>query len=555
MKSRYILFATALIVCGRISAQETYENAQIAASDLNGTARYVGMGGAMEALGAELSTIGTNPAGIGLFRRSYIGISGGLQIQHDAPKSSMGHATNASFDQIGFVWNFENDPSNSINVGFNYHKSRNFNQILSAANNLHDASLNKASYMKNIAGNSRQGGFYIDRNNRGELIGYEDAASEYTANTYSQLDHLMWNHFLVQTDADGNSTAAYQTAQGYGMNRFSTGYIGQYDFHVSGSSGSRFFAGATVSIHDVHYKRSSVYQEILLDKNNQPSAQQTVNDTRRITGQGYDLKLGIILRPIERSPFRIGLYVHTPTWYDLTTSNTTTLENQYRQTAGATPGTYNPNTDNIGKYGLSQRYKFRMYTPWKFGLSLGHTVGKSLAIGATYEYADYSSVKSRINLQEIYDPWWNETYTTSDNDHAMNAHTYSMLLGVSTLKLGLEFKPLPELALRAGYNYVSPMYRKDAYKDMTINSVGTYYASSADYTNWGAINRFTCGLGFTMDHWLLDFAYQYSSQSGDFFPFATSIAYNDQVEETNYTVGTRVNNNRSNLVFTLAYRF
>ena len=38
-------------------AQETYENAKVSAQDLNGTARYVGMGGAMEALGADISTI------------------------------------------------------------------------------------------------------------------------------------------------------------------------------------------------------------------------------------------------------------------------------------------------------------------------------------------------------------------------------------------------------------------------------------------------------------------------------------------------------------------
>lgn len=50
-----------------LAAQETYENAKLMKGDLNGTARYVGMGGAMEALGADISTISTNPAGIGLF--------------------------------------------------------------------------------------------------------------------------------------------------------------------------------------------------------------------------------------------------------------------------------------------------------------------------------------------------------------------------------------------------------------------------------------------------------------------------------------------------------
>lgn len=38
-----------------------------------------------------------------------------------------------------------------------------------------------------------------------------------------------------------------------------------------------------------------------------------------------DLKLGVIVRPIESSPFRLGFAVHTPTWYDLRESYNATL--------------------------------------------------------------------------------------------------------------------------------------------------------------------------------------------------------------------------------------
>lgn len=51
-------------------AQETYQDTKFAENSLTGTARYVGMGGAMEALGADISTISSNPAGLGLFRKS-----------------------------------------------------------------------------------------------------------------------------------------------------------------------------------------------------------------------------------------------------------------------------------------------------------------------------------------------------------------------------------------------------------------------------------------------------------------------------------------------------
>ena len=68
------------------AAQDTYENANVLGGDLNGTARYVGMGGALEALGADISTISTNPAGLGLFRHSSISLSTGLVSQQGMNK-------------------------------------------------------------------------------------------------------------------------------------------------------------------------------------------------------------------------------------------------------------------------------------------------------------------------------------------------------------------------------------------------------------------------------------------------------------------------------------
>ena len=64
MKKIQLIMTAILLAVVPAAAQETYENAKIAAEDLNGTARYVGMGGAMDALGADISTISTNPAGI-----------------------------------------------------------------------------------------------------------------------------------------------------------------------------------------------------------------------------------------------------------------------------------------------------------------------------------------------------------------------------------------------------------------------------------------------------------------------------------------------------------
>ena len=51
---KHILFASLLMTSMAAAAQETYQDAKLTAPQLTGTARYVGMGGAMEALGADI---------------------------------------------------------------------------------------------------------------------------------------------------------------------------------------------------------------------------------------------------------------------------------------------------------------------------------------------------------------------------------------------------------------------------------------------------------------------------------------------------------------------
>jgi len=495
-----------------IAAQETYENTKLIDNDLNGTARYVGMGGAMEALGADISTISSNPAGIGLFRKSTFSGSFGLVTQQDAKEFASANKTNMSFDQAGFVYSLRNGRSSFLNFAFNYHKSRNFDQILSASSSLSGASQNKLTYQKF----------------RNKVFTSKDDP------TYSQVDHLYMNNLLYNA---GDSTYYNYPAESYMFNRSTTGYIGEYDFNVSGNINDRVYLGLTMGIHDVHYKHYSEYSEKFAN-NADGIAGLTLIDNRKITGTGVDLKFGAIFRPIEDSPFRIGLSVATPTWYDLTTSNTTSL------------------TDGKTSANVGESYDFKVYTPWKFGVSLGHTVGDYLALGASYEYADYGSMDTRINDGDgYYDDWYGEYYESSSSDDAMNDNTKKVLKGVSTLKLGLEYKPMPEFAIRLGYNYVSPMFDKEGYKDGTISSAGSYYASQTDYTNWKATNRLTCGFGYAIGQLNLDIAYQYSSTNGDFHPFMNYYESNTASAEDNEASAVKVSNKRHQLLFTVGYRF
>ena len=529
MKRFLFIFISAFSAVG-LFAQETYENANIATGDLNGTARYVGMGGAMDALGADISTIATNPAGIGLFRHSAANVSFGFVSQQDAKDFAGANATNMSFDQIGFVYSRRTGRSSFLNFAFNYHKSRNFNYILSAADALNGASQNKYSYMKGVSG----------------VFGRDDSGApsvDYGSLAFSQLDYLYYENILPVFDEEGEYVSdVYNDANGYMFNRASSGYIGEYDFNISGNIDDRLYLGLTVGIHDVNYNGYSEYSENLVSSEGTPVGSVAIGDERIISGTGFNIKFGMIFRPIENSPFRIGISASTPTWYDLSTRNHTVLANNTEL------GEYDSGTSD-------EAYDFKLYTPWKFGLSLGTTFGNYLAVGASYDYANYGNLDTRINDGGGYDWYYGDYYEGSSSDKAMNSHTDRTLKGVSTLKVGLEFKPDAALAIRLGYNYVSPMYNKNGYKDYTVDSPGTYYTSSTDYTNWKATNRITCGLGYSVKKFSFDVAYQYSVQNGDFHPFTDfgSAAMPDG--ERNLASSTDVSNKRHQVLFTMGYAF
>lgn len=503
--------ASLALVSSVAMAQETYENTKLIDNNLNGTARYVGMGGAMEALGADLSTIGTNPAGLGLFRKGKVDLSFGLVSQTGMNKFSSLNKTNMSFDQIGVVFNVNKTPNVSFNIGFNYHKSRNFDQLLNAANTLNNASQNKLTYQKY----------------RNQVFRTQDDA------TYSQVDNLYMKNLLYNNTT---STYYYFPASGYLYNQQNKGYIGEYDMNLSANINDRVYLGLTMGIHDVHYKGYTEYTENFVhNANNIPGL--TLNDSREITGTGFDVKFGAIVRPMAESPFRLGAYVHTPVWYDLTTSNYTEL----------TDGTLRPS--------IGESYDFRVNTPWKFGLSAGTTLADRVALGATYEYAAYNAMQTRIKDGGTYDWYYGTYYESSHNDRVMNNHTEDALRGQHTLKLGVEAKITDHFSLRAGYNYLSALFKDLAEKNGSLKSPGTYYASSTSYVNWKDTNRFTFGLGWNVWRFNIDLAYQYSQQNGTFYPFMDYHEGSAPSVEDNIANPTKVNNKQHQLLLTMGYKF
>ena len=521
MKTKYMTLMASLMMALPTVAQETYENAKIAAQDLNGTARYVGMGGAVDALGADLSTIGSNPAGIGLFRHSKVEASMGMVTQQGAAEYNHGDATNLSFDQVGFVWASQNRNGTSFfNVAVNFHKSRNFDYILSADDKLNGASQNKLSYMK-LANNVS---YPID------MDGNIDWGRPYIS--CNQLDDIYTRNLF---NAPGDGKLYYYDATSYDFDRAHEGYIGAYDINFSGNINDRVYLGMTLGIEDVRYRHTADYTETM-SPNPENINQLNVYDERSIKGTGVNLKLGAIFRPIEYAPLLLGINVASPTWYELKSSNYTEI------------------SDGLVTIHNGESYKYKMFTPWKFGINAGYTIDQKVALGAGFEFADYGHIDTRVNDTDHYDYYY-DYYDSSHSDKEMNNHTKSTLKGVSTFKLGVEVKPIPEIAVRAGYNYVSPMYKNNGFKDGTLNSYGSYYSSATDYTNWKATNRFTCGIGFKFSpNTNLDLAYQYSATSGNFTPFMQYVD-NELPEWDIHCNEVKVDNKRHQILCTLGYTF
>ena len=497
-----ILTAALLLTSLGISAQETYQNAELATKDLNGDARYVGMGGAMEALGANMSAATENPAALGLFRRGAASLTMGVSSHKPIGNLSADGKTVVNLDQVGFVIATKTGYDSYMNFGINYHKSTDFNQILSVASRgleygkFTDTD-EDGNVVKEFAATGSQHGITFEKGS--------EAGPHGTHSTYSQVDEIYQGMFgypgLNYLDIVMSSGDNY-------LDRERRGYIGNFDFTLSGNHQNRIYWGAAATISTVHYKNNTFYSEKLI-YDGTPCNGITIDDFHEIKGTGFNLKGGVIFRPVEASPFRIGLSVETPTWYDLSSYSSTYGESKVYVKDLIGPSKSNTMCD----------YDFEISTPWKFGLSAGTTIGKNIAIGATYNYSDYSSIKSKIKDGGSYD-WWTDTYyTSSHKDEQMNQHTSTTLKGVSTFKIGAECRVIPEVAVRLGYNYVSPMYKKEGARNMFLDSPGTETSSTTDFTNWESTNRFTCGIGFNIDNFSVDLAYQYNTTKGTYLPY------------------------------------
>ena len=552
MLKRNMILVGSLCMALGAGAQNAYDAERLLGNELNGTARFVGMGGAMSALGGDMSVMGTNPAGIGIFRSNDASFS--FSLNNTSTQSSFNGTqmkedkTRASLDQMGFVYTQKVSNRNLlryVNFGFGYHKSKNFNRLFSMggaldglsqswqlSGDLNDAGINGTDF-DNILDDKNPYGAYFNREKYSILsmmalrTGVVDWNPEYDAK-YKGEDNI---RKIPVLGWDGERNNFYSEEKGG---------ISEYDFSIAFNLGDRVYLGATLGIYDVLYDRFSSYTEDLIgyqatDGNDDriysipvegdqavSNGGYTLDNYYRLEGSGVDLKLGAIIRPFEESPFRIGLSVHTPTWYELTETTNAVLSSDIN----ALKNYINyDNYENLSEYltPLYLTYDYRLSTPWKFNVSAGTTIGGLIALGAEYEYADYSTSR----LEDL------EGFQLGDQ-----ISVEKFLNGVSTLRVGMEARIAPSFSLRAGYNHSSAMFKDDAYSALAV------YRTSTDFNNVKEKDTVTFGLGYSGNVIYADMALKYDMYKSDFYAF-------DDIDLPK----TAVDNERCQLIFTLGARF
>ena len=527
----------ALLFSSEVGAQTIYDAAKFSGKDLNGTARFVGMGGAMGALGGDISTISTNPAGIGIYRSNDLMTTFGFNYT-SSESNYKGNIMNSdkyrgSFDNIGFVYSSKIGNQTAlryVNFGFNYHKAKSFNRDFAMGGDM--AGISQTDQMANMTD-----GASIDRLENKDV---------FTNTEIGWLSALGWKKALLYSDG----TDLYKGFPGSSPNgAYSSrerGGIDVYDFNLSFNIQDRVYLGFTFGAYDLNYTKDTYYSESLY--NNNTDYFYSLDSYTKTSGTGYDFKAGVIVRPLEDSPLRIGAAIHSPVFYNLTLYSSAILgsdadrdkiNNAPIPITFKTVDTYDyVNGDAITDY--------KLRTPWKYNLSLGYTIGSNVALGAEYEYQDYSTSKL--------------SYGDGVRMSNENGMMKDMLKGVNTLRLGAEIKLVPEFAVRAGYNYSSAVFENDALKGLPYNSIHT----DTDFSNEKSINNFTLGLGYRIGNFYADIAYQYSVYKEDFYPFVrgfygldldNKIPNKGEILSDMNLIKTKVNNDRQQVLLTLGFRF
>jgi hypothetical protein len=497
---KYLSFLILFFLCySTLSAQTAADALRFSYFDVSGTARTIGVGGALGALGADYSVASTNPAGLAMYRTSEFIISPSMFFSTVDARldgtSNIDSENKSRFNFSSIAYVIHSRPSSAASKWKTSNIAIGVNQIANFSQTLYFSGVSTGSI------NDRFLELAYDENGNGLLPDNLDAFEGGLAFTTGAI-----------YDPDGDYTNGAQWINDFQLIRDvevykeqlinRRGAINELNFSVSGNYNERLMIGASVGLPFVNYEEEKTYVEE--DPGDEVPAfeQTTFTEDLTTSGIGVNLKLGLIFRVSQA--LRLGAAVHTPTSYTLTDNFSTELTYIFDQGNG--PEAFSDESP-------AGTFEYKLKSPWRYIGSLGYIIQKKGFLSAEIEYVNYSG--ANFNLTANSSSLDDAAYEEELNDEISGLFTSSL-----NIKLGGEYA-YDKFRFRAGYTIY-----------------GTPYADG-DNTD----TAISLGVGLRLDKFYVDLAFRRLMQDEVYSPYVTVDPSRQQF------VNNSINNDRVALTF------
>lgn len=430
-----------------------------------GSARIQAIGGAQVALGGDLSSAVSNPAGLGFYNRSEFSFSPSLNfLQSDAGfdgNSVLTESENFNINQLGVVIN-KTKPDSDDDF-----KGGSFAITLQRTN-----SFKQEFVYDGFNDNNSIVDFFLEQSNGVPVNLLEDEDRIFDSGT--ELLSLAYNSFLINP-VDGFDDQYDSFIIGFPRQQETVKLSGsqyQWNFSAGGNYKDMLYFGGGLGIATMNYEISKVLRESeFVDSDgfiDDAINDITLEEETDLDGIGVNATFGIIFRPVD--VVTVGLSYVTPTWYTINDETFNDLITNYNN--------FDFNGETLGSFDLEGRIfssDYNLRTPSKLNLGIAYFFGKNGFFTGDVEMVDYSGA----NLTS------DDFSPTADNQTIRNIYKR-----VVNFRLGTEYR-IDRFRLRAGYAFFA-----DPIEDSTVDgeqqniTFGLGYRNKKFFADLGVINSF-----------------------------------------------------------------